>query len=258
MTDTARKDLMPLLRRLRDAGLVWPTLLSLAGLAMLVALGSWQLQRRAWKEALLRQIEVRAAEPPVTLAVAQRRHLQGEPVEYLRVRTVGRFLHDREWHFYAPYPPVKGWHVATPLQAAGGHLVMVNRGAVPEPLKDPAVRAAGQITGEVEVIGRVRLPEPQATFTPPDDVAKNIRHRRDPLPAIAPLARQLNLDPAAQPRFYLDAEALPANPGGWPRGGTTIVKPANRHLEYAITWFGLALTLAGVYAAFALARLRGA
>ena len=48
MTDTARKDLMPLLRRLRDAGLVWPTLLSLAGLAMLVALGSWQLQRRAW------------------------------------------------------------------------------------------------------------------------------------------------------------------------------------------------------------------
>ena len=61
--------------------------------------------------------------------------------------------------------------------------------------------------------------------------------------------------PEAVPVF-VDAEARPANPGGWPRGGTTVLKLPNRHLEYAVTWFGLAATLIGVFGAFAVARLR--
>ena len=56
--------------------------------------------------------------------------------------------------------------------------------------------------------------------------------------------------------FFVDADAEPANPGGFPRGGATRLVLPNRHLEYALTWYGLALTLIGVFTAFARGRLR--
>jgi surfeit locus 1 family protein len=56
--------------------------------------------------------------------------------------------------------------------------------------------------------------------------------------------------------FFVDAEASPENPGGFPKGGVTRLALSNRHLEYALTWYGLALTLIGVFAAFAVGRLR--
>ena len=56
--------------------------------------------------------------------------------------------------------------------------------------------------------------------------------------------------------FTIDADARPEPPGGLPRGGVTRLDLPNRHLEYALTWYGLALTLIGVYAAFAASRLR--
>ena len=54
--------------------------------------------------------------------------------------------------------------------------------------------------------------------------------------------------------FFVDAEAEPAPPGGWPRGGVTRLELPNRHLEYALTWYGLAAALVGVFLAFAAAR----
>jgi surfeit locus 1 family protein len=254
------------------ASLLPVTLATAAALAVLVSLGTWQLQRKAWKEALLATIAERAHAAPIPLAEAERRHAAGQSLEFTRVAVSGRFLHAHEIHVYAPVRPVPGYHIFTPMLTRDGTLVFINRGAVPEASKDPARRSAGQIAGETSLVGRLRLPEPKAWFTPENDEVRNVWHRRDPreraeaIAAAGPGAENRPRDHGSGPRtgagriatvsFYLDAEALPANPGGWPRGGTTPTTLTNRHLEYAITWFGLALTLVGVYAAFVMVRRR--
>ena len=94
-----------------------------------------------------------------------------------------------------------------------------------------------------------RTPGPPGTFTPAPDIAGRIWFSRD-VPAIA---RADNVTPAAP--VLLEADATP-NPGGWPRGGQTVVTFRNEHLQYAITWFLMAAALVGVYLAFHVSRGR--
>ena len=110
-------------------------------------------------------------------------------------------------------------------------------------MKEPARRAAGQIAGEVTVTGLMRPPEKRNTFTPADEPDQNLWFTRDP----AALGRALGLTDAAP--FSVDADA-DGNPGGWPKGGATVMTIPNNHLSYALTWFALAATLAGVALAF--------
>lgn len=268
--------------RLRGAGLVLPTLAMLAALAVLIGLGVWQLQRKAWKEDLVRTIVARTRADPVSVDDVLRRLRQTSDVEYTRVRVAGRYLHEDERYFYAPDPRLgPGYNVVTPLVVRTGancqDIVLVNRGFVTEALKDQSKRAEGQINPAVvavegpqassrlargaTVTGLVRLPEKPGLFTPANDAGKNMWFWRDPAGLLASLKtkgpEQACAAGARPYPFIVDAEAEPANPGGWPRGGTTRLDIPNRHLEYAVTWLGLAATLIGVYAAFALGRLRG-
>lgn len=258
-----------MLTKFRAAGLVWPTLLALAALAFLLGLGVWQMQRKAWKDGLIGQIKERTTAEPVTLAVVSERMTATlepkggkangsawESVEYTRVRVSGRFAHQYEQYLYAPHPRLgPGYHVYTPLvmDASTCKAVIVNRGFVPESLKAHDKRIAGQQS--TEVTGLVRLAEKPGAFTPANDANKNNWYWRD-LDGMA-AAMQLREKSCAMP-FFVDALDEPANPGGWPMGGTTILNIPNRHLEYALTWFGLAATLAGVFVAFAAGRLRKA
>jgi len=98
-----------------------------------------------------------------------------------------------------------------------------------------------------------RKPEMAGAFTPPNDAAKNVWYWRD-LPAMA--AAALGSNDARLVPFVIDAELEPRNLGGWPRGGVTRLELPNRHLEYALTWYGLAAALVGVFAAFAVTRWR--
>jgi surfeit locus 1 family protein len=175
--------------------------------------------------------------------------------DYLHVVANGRFLHDKERYLYAPTPQGLAWHVYTPLQLSPGVVVWVNRGLVPDASKAPATRPAGQIEGPVEVRGIVREMPIPALFTPRNDVAGNLWYWPD---QAAMTASAFPDGSVKHIGHYLEADAEPAPPGGLPRGGVTRVNLPNRHLEYAITWYGLALTLAGVYSAFAISRLRGA
>ena len=252
-----------MLARIRQSGLVLPTLLTLAGLAVLVSLGTWQLSRKAWKDALQARIEERMRASPLTLDAVMGLYTATDaedPVarlEYRRVALEGRFRHDREQFLYAPHPTLgPGYHVLTPMELAGPspRVVFVNRGYVPDALKDRAKRAAGVPEGAASVTGLVRFTATPGGFTPPNEPAKNLWYWRDIAALTA--AAYPGEKPTPLP-FTVDAEAAPANPGGWPQGGTTIVKLANRHLEYALTWYGLALTLAGVYAVYAWSRLGG-
>lgn len=222
----------------------------LAGL--LAGLGFWQLNRLAWKEGLIAQIEARAHAAPVALPPETAwAGLDPADYEYRHVTLSGVFEHDKEAYSYRPggSPPQPGYLVMTPLRLAGGSHVIVNRGFVPVALKEPASRPSGQVSGAVTITGLMRGPEERNAFTPADQPDKRLWYTRDP----AGMAAGLGLTRAAP--FTVDADGAP-NPGGWPQGGATIVSFPNNHLSYAWTWFGLSATLIVVFALFAAGRLR--
>ncbi len=239
-------------QRPRSAGLLWPIVLALPALALLLGLGTWQMQRMAWKEGLIAQIEARVHAPPVALTELEKQ--TGGGLEYARARVHGTFLHDREQFIWEPdQRQGPGYHVYTPLRLADGRFILVNRGYVTEAKKSPSSRAEGQLTGEVDVVGLLREPIARGWFTPDRDAKSGVFYWRD-LDGIARAA--LGPDAAKAVRYTLDAEATPANPGGWPQGGVTRLTLPNRHLEYALTWYGLAGTLVVVLAAFLISRRR--
>ena len=177
----------------------------------------------------------------------------GGDIEYMHVTATGRFLHDKERYLYAPAPSGLAWHVYTPLEIGPGLVVWINRGMVPDASKAPASRAAGQVEGATEVRGVVRLAPVRTFFAPDNDVEGNLWYWPD-IPAMTASAFP-NGSAKALP-IFVEADADPAPPGGLPRGGVTRIALPNRHLEYALTWYGLAATLLGVYSAFAISRLR--
>jgi len=257
-----------MLERLRQARLLWPTVAALAGLAVLLGLGTWQLERKRWKEDLLAKIAERVhAEPAKLIAGKAQAVLVSEgkgDLEYRHVAVVGRFLHDKEQYLYAPTPAGLGWHVYTPLQIEPRKVVWINRGFVPDAKKTPATRPQGQVAGEVQIKGLVRLPAGKGLFTPENDVQKNLWYWPD-IPAMTAAAFPDGPGKAAEDLqrpetlpLVIEADARPGPPGGLPKGGVTRLELPNRHLEYALTWYGLALTLIAVYSAFAIGRWRAA
>jgi surfeit locus 1 family protein len=148
-----------------------------------------------------------------------------------------------------------GFHVYTPLETPDGRVVLVNRGFVPAGLKEAALRPAGQLGGAVTLTGLVRGPRPAGWFVPPSEPARNMFYWPDHAGMLGMMREGREGRPSPVP-FFVEADAEPANPGGWPQGGATRLALSNRHLEYALTWYGLALTLVGVFVAFARGRLR--
>jgi surfeit locus 1 family protein len=240
----------------RGRSLLLPGLATLVALAILIGLGTWQLQRKAWKENLISQIETRAyGEPGSLVPEAEWDTWRADQDEFRKVRLTGTFLHPFEAPVYGLAPgerqgaPLQGYFLLTPLRLTTGAIVVVNRGFIPTDLRDPATRSQSQPSGEVTVTGLVRAPEDRNSFTPSDEPARNLWFARDP----QAIAKAHNLERVAP--FLVDADASP-NPGGWPKGGLTPLTLPNNHLQYAITWFGIALTLVGVFTAFAWRRVQ--
>jgi surfeit locus 1 family protein len=250
----------PPVARLRS--LVVPAIAALLSLGILVGLGAWQMSRLAWKNGLVAQVEQRTRAPAIPLPdrTAWPR-MSAARDDYRKVTVTGRFRHDAEAYLYhvagdsrqadRTRPQGQGYFVLTPLVTATGDTVLVNRGFVPTDRRDPATRPAGQLDGEVSVTGLIRFPEERGLFAAPDDPARRTFYTRD----LTAIGRSLGLDPAATAPFSVDADATPVA-GGLPVGGETRLVFANRHFEYALTWFGLALTLVGVFGAYAFQRMR--
>jgi surfeit locus 1 family protein len=229
-------------------GLLIPALLAFAAL---VALGTWQLERKAWKEALIAALTERLAAPPAALpAPAAWPSLNEASEEYRRVTFSATFDHGAEAFVYAaasafrPDVSGPGFWVFTPARLPGGALVLVNRGFVPENRRDPASRAQGQIAGPVEIVGALRWPEHRSWFSPADDPRKNLWFTRDP----QAIAAGKGIGPVAP--FYVEQEA-PVPPGGLPQPGKLAVTLRNAHLQYAITWYGLAMVLVVMFVVWA-------
>jgi surfeit locus 1 family protein len=239
----------------RRASLIVPVLITLAGLVVLIGLGLWQLERKAWKEGVIAALTERLSQPARILPPREVwSRLTPESSEFRRVTFPAEFLHDQEALVYgagsALRPDVSGpgYWVFTPARLTGGSVLVVNRGFIPEAQADPAGRQQGQIRGVVDITGFIRWPEQRGAFSAADDPTRNRWFVRDHM-AIA----QAKGWGAVAP-FYIDQEA-PLAPGGMPKAGSLRVALPNNHLQYALTWFGLAACLVGVFAFWLRGRL---
>lgn len=199
----------------------------LAVIAGLLALGTWQVERRAWKLALIARVDagLHAAPRPAPL-VARRDDA------YRRVFVSGRFLAVPDSFVQAVTARGPGWWVLTPLATGTGRIVLINRGFVAQRRATPPARAP------VTVTGLLRLTEPRGGFLRRNAPAQDRWFSRD----VAAIAARRGLGSVAP--FFIDADAAPATARARPDqpiGGLTVVRFTNNHLIYAITWYMLAL-----------------
>lgn len=223
---------------------------------ILIALGTWQVQRKAWKEGLIASLTERLAAAPVALPpVGQWASLDPAADEYRRVTLTADFDYANEALVFASAAAFRpdvtglGYWVFTPARLADGSILIVNRGFVPDNRKDPKSRTSGDVAGPITIMGAMRWPDERHWFTPNDDPAHNLWFSRDP----ASIAAAKGL--AAVAPFYVEQET-PVPPGGLPRPGKLVVSLPDNHLQYAITWYGLAIVLVVVFVAFAFSSRR--
>ncbi|WP_430440450.1 SURF1 family protein [Shinella sp.] len=212
-------------------------------LAILLSLGTWQLQRLYWKEQLLSDMAARRIAAPVSLADIEAMAARGEDIEYSPVTVSGVFANNKERHFFATWRGQTGYHVYTPLQLADGRFLFVNRGFTPFEAKEPEMRKQGQLTGLQSVTGlaRARLAEKPSSIVPDNDLSKNIFYWKD----LDAMAATTGIPADRLVPFFVDAGDAP-NPKGLPIGAVTQFDLPNNHLQYAVTWYGLAAALVGV------------
>jgi surfeit locus 1 family protein len=199
-----------------------------------IGLGVWQVQRRAWKHALIEAVETRSTGRPVEApGPEQWPDLSAERDAYRRVTLTGTFLHDRETLVQAVTDLGGGYWVLTPLEGKT-FTVLVNRGFVPSSRRTGASRQAGNTDGPVRITGLLRITEPDGGFLRSNDAAEGKWYSRD----VAAISAAKGISRPAP--YFIDADTT-ANPGGYPVGGLTVVRFSDNHLVYALTWFALAI-----------------
>lgn len=224
---------------IRFRPLLGPTLIVLPAIALTVGLGVWQIQRLHWKEGLIAAVNTRMHTVPIGLDQALA--LPPDQREYRQVRLTGHFLNDKEAYVFAPGPGGQaGVQVVTPFVRSSGQTVLIDRGFVPDRLRDPKTRPEGQLQGQVTITGTLRASQPPGSFTPAPNRARRLWFTKD----VAGIAAASGVTVEAP--VLIEADATP-NPGGWPKGGQTRVDFPNNHLQYILTWFGLALALLAFY-----------
>jgi surfeit locus 1 family protein len=241
----------------RRGGFVLFALFTIVAIGVLVALGTWQLERKEWKDGLIAALDAKLAGKPTDLPARERwQRLDAKTDEFRRVAFPAEFLAGQEVLVYTSGSSLRpdvsgpGYWVFSPARLTGGSLVVVNRGFVPEGKQDPDTRRQGQPSGVVEIVGVMRWPEQRGQFTPKDEPEKNLWFDRDP----ASMAAAKNWGTIAP--FYVDMEAPPA-PGGLPKVGPLRAALPNNHLQYAVTWYGLAAVIFVAALSFWRARRRG-
>ena len=223
---------------------------ALGALAILLSLGNWQVRRLAWKEQLIADVDHRVASQPIAApgpkdwaSVSRESHV------YQPVTVTGHYDHSREVHvWFALSKPQggsyggPGYFILTPFKTNAGWDVIVNRGFVPDPLKEADSRPGTLVSGEQTLTGLMRFDEPKNWNSPAADKVKNVWIVRQ----VAEMADFLKLAPGNTAPYWID---LTKGQGvnGLPQGGETRISFTNSHLQYAVTWFGLAAVLVLVF-----------
>lgn len=233
--------------------LIFPTIATLIALAILLNLGFWQLNRLAWKEALIDRVKAGVSSPPVSAPGPTEWMTLSEDDDYRRVEVNGAFQKGSAYYYTALTDPVgaiggPGLMVYVPFKSDEGWTVFINRGFLPQGLDDNLRAEALDLPeGEVTLTGLLRLSEKPNWTTPEPDENDLIWFARD----TASMAELLGVDATGLAPYSVDLDAAFTPAAGMPQAGETIVRFKNDHLGYALTWFGLAATLVGVYLTWA-------
>ena len=222
------------------------TIATIVMTAFLIWLGVWQLQRLNWKENLIATVSGHMKAAPVSLDEALA--MSADAVQYRKVALTGHFDNAHEAYVFTTGAGGEAvYHVLTPFITNDDRTLMVDRGEIPESKLNPHSRPP--VEGETHVVGVWRVPDAPGMFTPAPVPQKHIWYARD----LAGIAAANGVKLAAP--VVIEADNTP-NPGGSPMGNQTVVDFPNNHLEYALTWFGLAAGLIGVYFAYHISRGR--
>lgn len=225
------------------------------GLTVLCALGYWQVQRLHWKEALIEQVNARVKLEPVPLLDVLKDDISRDNHEYTPVKVTGTFDYSKEAFFFTTDKKgASGWNIHSPLMLKDGRILIVNRGFIFFSEKENASRV--QVPDEqVELTGLIRVPSVEKPGSFPDNNLDKREFYWRELPA---LYAALDVPQTQHVPIILDMDEMSdsahASKEGWPTGSTTIISFTNNHLQYAVTWFGLALTLLGVGGFFLFSR----
>ena len=190
---------------------------------ILVSLGNWQVQRLAWKQEILAEIDGRIAAAPIEIPKA----VSEENDRFLSVRGEGRIL-DEELHVLASSKQTGAiYRVISPFEMSDGRRIMVDRGWIKPDQKDTP-----RVAMFAEIEGNLHWPQEIDSYTPENDVAGNIWFARD----VPQMAEALN----AAPILVVLSKTSETDPAVTPMPVTSAGIP-NDHLNYAVTWYGLAL-----------------
>ena len=227
--------------------LLWPSLLTAAMLIVLLGLGTWQVRRLLWKQALLAQIDRAEMSRPVPLPPSGS---ASGLSPFMKVSATGMFLPDDAALYGAevrniPTGPTMGARMIEPMREVGGDVILVDRGWVPLSRPTPI----DQPTGTVTVSGYVRFGDSPGWFSAKDDPAARRFFTLDPK-AIGSATGLANIRP-----FVLVTLGPGAGPDAvvehWPDPARHLPRPPNNHLSYAITWYGLAVALLAIFVVWA-------
>lgn len=215
-----------------------PVLIALLGLAFatLIGLGVWQLQRNSWRNELVAERNAQMTGQPLTTAEAL--SLAPEALDYRLVSVTGSWdaQHVMVLANRARYG-IKGENVVQPLVIAPGRAVLVDRGWYPAPERDAVLARLAAEGPQAEVRGLARYVE-------------DLRGTRTPAgtwTGIDPQAMAEGLPTRLEPWFVIQGDILPDNPARpttYPAQGFVRYASPVPHIEYALTWFGIAAALA--------------
>jgi surfeit locus 1 family protein len=225
-------------RRLPIRKLIGPALMTVVMLLILLGLGTWQVRRLAWKEAILAQIAQAEAAPPMPLPTGPEASI---PAPFTKVAVTGTLMHNLSALYAAEVRdtragPELGALLIEPLQREGAPPLLVDRGWVPIKRSDPVAEPPGAVT----IAGYVHQADTPGVFSPHDDLAGRHFYTLDP----SAIGATLGLDRVAP--FILIAMGPPP-PEGLPIPADHLPRPPNNHLQYAITWYGLAAALVVIF-----------
>ena len=218
---------------------LWMTVLMVPVLLALLCLGTWQVSRLQWKESLIDEFTLRvsgeAVAPPVVDNVPESR--------FQRLRLRGVWLHDVEVQLTGrTFEGTAGYHVITPMRLEDDRILLVNRGWVGEKYRRPETRPSTLAKGAVDVEAILRLPALKGYFVPENDIDGDDWFTLN----IADINSHHNLGDTLITTYTADV-LRPLGPYVMPIGAAVEINIPNNHLHYAITWYGIALGLIGVY-----------
>ncbi len=208
--------------------LIAPLLIGLVGLAILLWLGFWQLQRLDWKEGILSEIDGRIAADPVPVPSMP----DPERDRFLPVTVTGEIT-DQELHFLVSTKETgPGFRIVSLFLTEDGRRLLLDRGIV-----DDNNKFAERPPVTATITGNLHWPEETDMFTPEPDRTMNMWFARD----VETISAELATEPVLIVLRTTTEETPPVRP--FPVSASSI---PNDHLQYAVTWFGLALVWAGM------------